>query len=136
MSVASSYAASPIKPRHRRTRTEMDAIRHAILHVVNGGTGMTVRHLFYRLVSAGVVEKTEAEYDSTVARLAVEMRRTGDIPYGKIIDGSRLYSAPRTHDGIEDALADTASTYRRSYWRNADRDLEVWCEKRRDPRPD
>ncbi len=90
---------------------------------------MTVRHLFYRLVSAGVVEKTEAEYDSTVARLAVELRRTGDIPFGKIIDGSRLYTVPTTYDGGRDALHDTAALYRRSYWRTADRNLEVWCEK-------
>ena len=107
----------------------MDGIRHAIFRIVTAGTGMTVRHLFYRLVAAGVVEKTEAEYDGTVARLTVELRRTGDIPYGKIIDGSRLYSMPRIYDGIEHALNDIASTYRRSYWREAPIDLEVWCEK-------
>lgn len=127
--VTASYTSSGIKPRARRSKAEMDTIRHAILRIANGGAGMTVRHLFYRLVSAGVVEKTEAEYDGTVARLAVELRRSGDIPFGKIIDGSRLYTAPTTYDGIQDALDDTASIYRRSYWRTADRQLEVWCEK-------
>jgi hypothetical protein len=107
----------------------MDTIRQAILTIANGGNGMTVRHLFYRLVSAGVVEKTEAEYDGTVARLAVELRRSGDIPFGQIIDGSRLYTVPTTYNGIKDAIRDTASSYRRSYWRTADRQLEVWCEK-------
>lgn len=107
----------------------MDAIRDALLRIVNAGEGMTVRHLFYKMVGAGVVEKTEAEYDNTVARLAVELRRSGDIPFGKIIDGSRLYTVPTTYTGIRAALQDTAATYRRSYWRDADRDLEVWCEK-------
>jgi hypothetical protein len=115
--------------RRRRTKAEMDTIRQAILTIANGGSGMTVRHLFYRLVTAGVVEKTEAEYDGTVARLAVELRRSGDIPYGQIIDGSRLYTTPTTYNGIKDAIRDTASSYRRSYWRTADRQLEVWCEK-------
>jgi hypothetical protein len=32
-------------------------------------------------------------------------------------------------DWLWDALTDTASFYRRSYWRTADRQLEVWCEK-------
>ncbi len=123
-----SYPASPMK-RLRRTRAEMDVIRDALLRIVNAGSGMTVRHLFYRLVSAGVVEKTEAEYDNTVARLAVELRRSGDIPFGKIIDGSRLYTAPMTYNGVSEALHDTAHLYRRSYWREADRDLECWCEK-------
>ena len=107
----------------------MDVIREAIIDIAVAGSGMTVRHLFYRLVSAGVVEKTEAEYDGTVARLAVELRRSGDIPYGKIVDGSRLYTVPTTYDSIKDAIDDTAALYRRSYWRTADRQLEVWCEK-------
>jgi hypothetical protein len=107
----------------------MDIIRHAIIDITTNGDGMTVRHLFYRLVTAGIIEKTEAEYDGTVARLAVELRRSGDIPFGKIIDGSRLYTVPTTYVGIKDAIRDTASAYRRSYWRTADRQLEVWCEK-------
>jgi hypothetical protein len=126
----STYTSSGIKAaRHRRTRAEMDVIRHAIIEITNDGDGMTVRHLFYRLVSAGIVEKTETEYDGTVARLAVELRRSGEIPYGKIIDGSRLYTAPTTYTGIRAALQDTAAMYRRRYWRSADRQLEVWCEK-------
>ena len=104
-------------------------IRRALMNIANGGNGMTTRHLFYRAVAAGIVDKTEAEYDGTVARLAVDLRRSGDIPFGKIVEGSRLYTAPNTYDGMKDALTDTASFYRRSYWRTADRQLEVWCEK-------
>ena len=129
MSGIGSYTSSGIKLRTRRSKAEMDIIRHAILRIVNDGSGMTVRHWFYKLVSENIVEKTEAEYDGTVARLAVELGRSGDILYGKIVDGSRLYSMPETYAGIKDALADTAAIYRRSYWREADRDLEVWCEK-------
>lgn len=128
----SSYTPRGIRPdrRRRRTKAEMDTIRQAILTIANGGSGMTVRHLFYRLVSTGVVEKTEAEYEGTVARLAVELRRSGDIAFGQIIDGSRLYTVPTTYNGIKDAIRDTASYYRRSYyWRTADLQLEVWCEK-------
>lgn len=126
----SAYTSSGIKPlRRRRTRAEMDAIRDVIIKITRSGQGMTVRHLFYRLVARGVIEKTESEYDGTVCRLAVELRRSGDIPYGRIIDGSRLYTAPTTYDSVKDAISDTAASYRRSYWRTADRQLEVWCEK-------
>lgn len=123
-------SSSSIKPRRpRRTSAQMSAIRQAILTTATSGTGMTIRHLFYKLVSASVVEKTEAEYEGTVARLAVELRRSGDIPYGKIVDGSRHYTEPATYDGIKAAVSDAASSYRRSYWHTADRQLEVWCEK-------
>jgi hypothetical protein len=97
--------------------------------IANGGNGMTTRHLFYRAVAAGIVDKSEAEYDGTVARLAVELRRSGDIPFGKIIDGFAPIYRARHLCGIKDALSDTASFYRRSYWRTADHQLEVWCEK-------
>lgn len=75
------------------------------------------------------MRRTETEYTKTVSRLAKELRRSGDIPFGKIIDGSRLYTAPTCYDSVEDALNDCATSYRRSYWRTADRMLEVWCEK-------
>src|SRR5690242_5076827 len=48
--------------RERRTKHEMDVIREAILDIANGGDGMTLRHLFYRLVKDAVIEKTEKAY--------------------------------------------------------------------------
>jgi hypothetical protein len=123
------YVSSSIKPaRRRRTKAAMGAIREAIIDIVARGSGMTVRHLFYRLVSADVIEKTEKQYD-VVVRLAKELRRSGDIPFGDIVDGSRLYTVPTCYDGIRAAITDTASYYRRSYWRSAPVDVEVWCEK-------
>jgi hypothetical protein len=116
-------------PRQRRTKAAMESIREAILDIANGGNGMTTRHLFYRLVAAGVIEKTEAEYNRTVSRLTVDLRRSGDIPFGKIVDGSRQYTCPATYENVQDALNDTAASYQRSYWRTAPVDLEVWCEK-------
>ena len=115
-----TYTSSPTR-RKRRTAPEMAVIRNAMLQIVNDGSAMTIRHLFYRMVSAGVIEKTEGEYDQTVVRLALDLRRSGQIPFGKIIDGSRLYTMPTTYDGVKDALRDTAATYRRSYWSTADR---------------
>ena len=63
---AAVYTTSPIKPRRsRRTGAEIDVIRQALMAIANGGNGMTTRHLFYRAVAAGIVDKSEAEYDGT-----------------------------------------------------------------------
>jgi hypothetical protein len=35
---------------------------------------MTVRQVFYQMVSRGLIEKTEREYEGTVVRLLAEMR--------------------------------------------------------------
>jgi hypothetical protein len=36
---------------------------------------------------------------------------------------------PRSYDSIEDALAETARTYRRNLWRDNDDYVEIWVEK-------
>jgi hypothetical protein len=64
-----------------------------------------------------------------VIRLSLQLRRSGEIPSGKIVDGTRLYRVPRAFGSVEEALRDTARLYRRDYWRHADELVEVWCEK-------
>jgi hypothetical protein len=52
----------------------MDELRLGLWDIVHRGRPMTVRQVFYRAVSAGLIEKTEAEYNGTVGRLLIEMR--------------------------------------------------------------
>jgi hypothetical protein len=80
MSTDQAYRSRPIK-RQRRTRAGMDAIRQAICDALSKDHPMTVRQLFYRLVSGGVIEKTEAEYKGTIVRLTGEMRLAGEIEW-------------------------------------------------------
>jgi hypothetical protein len=54
-----SYPACSIK-RVRRGAAEIQVIRRSILEVLNSGFPMTLRQLFYKLVSQGVIAKTEA----------------------------------------------------------------------------
>ena len=82
----------------------MDGIRGAILEVLSGYHPMTVRQVFYQLVSRGAVAKTEQEYKGTVVRLLTEMRWARDIPFGWIADNTRWMRKPRTYSSVEDAL--------------------------------
>jgi hypothetical protein len=107
----------------------MEGIRETILEVVRRDRPMTVRQLFYRLVSLGTIAKTEAEYKGTVCRLTVEMRRAREIPFGWITDNTRWMRKPRTHSSLEEALKQTAGTYRRAVWDYQDAYVEVWLEK-------
>lgn len=124
------HALSPMPhKRHRRSKAEVDDLKNAILRIVMGEESLTVRHLFYRMVGEGLIEKTEDEYKNVVIRLALQLRRSGDIPFGKIVDGTRLYRQPRSYGSVEEALRETARLYRRDYWRDAEQLVEVWCEK-------
>jgi hypothetical protein len=123
-----TYRPSPIK-RSRRTRAEIDVIRDAIYSVLAEDYPMTVRQVFYRLVSRGSIAKTEAEYKQTVCRLLTEMRRDGSIPWGWITDFTRTMRKPRTFSGLEHAVQATAEHYRRALWYDLDIRVEVWLEK-------
>jgi hypothetical protein len=118
---------SPIKA--RRTENQVEDIRAAIYWLLQDDNPMTVRQVFYRLVSMGAVGKTEAEYKGTVCRLLVEMRRGGLIPFGWIADNTRWQRKPTTFNSLEDALTRTAQTYRRAVWEEQDAYVEVWLEK-------
>jgi hypothetical protein len=107
----------------------MAAIREAILRVLAQDNPMTVRQVFYRLVSSGVIQKTEGEYKATVVRLLTAMRREGDIPFGWIADNTRWMRKPRTWSGLQEALRRTAELYRRSVWDSQGDCVEVWLEK-------
>lgn len=96
----------------------MQGIRSAIYQVVEQYRPMTVRQVFYQLVSRGVIDKTEAEYKITVCRLLVEMRRDGILPYDWIADNTRWMRKPNTYDSMHDMLHTCQSTYRRALWKS------------------
>jgi hypothetical protein len=126
---ASVYGTSQLNgQRHRRTRAELDEIDDAIYDIAEEERPITVRGLFYRVMSAGLVPKTEQGY-GVVQRQALKMRRSDDLPYGWITDGSRLRLKPRTFTSAQAALENTARMYRRDLWINQGLHVEVWCEK-------
>jgi hypothetical protein len=121
------YAASQIK-RNRATKIEVVRRRNALLAIVETMHPMTVRQVFYQASVQGLVEKTEGGYHKVQTDLVV-LRRSGALPYGWIADSTRLQRKPRTFNGIEDALRDTAEFYRKSLWADANAQVEVWLEK-------
>ncbi len=113
----------------RRSRSEIGAIKVAIYNLLWEDRPMTVRQVFYRLVSAGVIGKTEGEYKSTVVRLLGEMRRNHEIRFDWIADNTRWQRKPLTFSSLESMLKHSAQAYRRSVWDNQDAYVEVWLEK-------
>ena len=123
-----SYRARSIK-RVRRTAGEIETIRSAMLDLLQDDHPMTVRQVFYQMVSRGVIPKTEVQYKQTVCRLLTQLRREGLLPYDWIADNTRLQRKPRSFQDLNDALEFTARTYRRALWEEQGVYVEVWCEK-------
>jgi len=127
MSAQHFYKASHIK-RVRSSAAEIQIWRQALHAIVATMRPMTVRQVFYQATVRGIVEKTEAGYAKVQTDLVV-MRKAGDLPYGWLADNTRWQRRPRTYDGIEDALEETARLYRKSLWNDADSYVEIWLEK-------
>jgi hypothetical protein len=108
----------------------MSAIRAALYTILARDHPQTIRGAFYQATVAGVIPKTDenAGYP-TVQRLLVEMRRSGEVPYEWIADSTRWMRKPRTWSSAEEALQNTASTYRRALWEGQEACVEVWVEK-------
>lgn len=113
----------------RRSRADIRRIKDAIYETLEKRHPQTVRQLFYQLVSKGIVPKTEAAYQRIVCRLCGDMREQGDLPWEWLTDSTRWMRKPRSYSSLAEAVALTATTYRRALWDDQDAYVEIWCEK-------
>jgi len=127
MTATTVYGPSTVK-RHRRTTSELAAVDNAIVTAVETDWPVSLRGVYYRVVSAGAVDKTEAAY-RTVGRRLLKLRRDGRVGYDRITDGTRWVIHPRRYDDLEDALRTTAALYRRRLWNDQDVAVHFFTEK-------
>ncbi|SEE08998.1 hypothetical protein SAMN05519104_5178 [Rhizobiales bacterium GAS188] len=121
------YQASHIK-RHRSTKAEVEQRRNALYRIVVDMRPMTVRQVFYQATVRDIVEKNDAGYDKVQTDLKW-LRRAEVMPYDWLTDHTRYQRKPRTFNGIQQALEDTARLYRKALWADVDAYVEIWIEK-------
>ncbi|MCP4592833.1 MAG: hypothetical protein GY842_19025 [bacterium] len=107
----------------------MDHLKDAMVDILEDSQPMTVRQIYYQMVSRGAIDKTEAAYKGIVCRLLGVMRREGRIPYDFIVDATRWQRKPETYTGLRHLLRDAQRTYRRALWNDQDVYVELWLEK-------
>jgi hypothetical protein len=128
MKATTLYPASSIK-RKRRTKVELESLKQSMLDIIAENYPMTVRQLFYQMVSRQLIPKTEKEYDNTVGRLATQMRRSGELPYSWLADNTRWMRKPQSHNSLEGFLNEQQTLYRRDLWQDQNAYVEIWLEK-------
>lgn len=117
---------SPKKARKPQARTK--PLWDAITTVAAEYERMSVRQLFYQLVSRRAVDKTEAAY-KRVCDVSAQMRLAGALDYRKIVDGHRSRRVGWQFDSMSEALENTHELYKRNYWLDQPTYVEIWCEK-------
>lgn len=124
-----SYRTRPIGRRRRRTESNLAELLAGVRDILEAqDEQITIRHLFYRAVSAGLIEKTDRAYKN-LTHLLGRWRRDKLIAWNAFVDSTRWYYRQPTHDNIEAALANTVTAYRRNLWQTQGAYVEVWAEK-------
>lgn len=109
----------------RAKTTEIIEIAKAILTEYHP---MTVRQVYYQLVSRQVIENNRGQYQA-VSNALVAARRAGEIPWSWIEDRLRLPRTVAMWDGLSDFAETCRRAYRRNVWPTQPTYVEVWLEK-------
>lgn len=127
--MAATGVYRPRSVKKRRTRQELNEILQASQRIISGENGrVTIRHLYYRLVSEGLLEKTEREYKNLGDHL-MKWRRSGEIPWSAFADNTRWYRGDVGFSNVDAALISTRDAYRRNLWATQRVFVEIWTEK-------
>lgn len=90
---------------------------------------ITLRGLFYRVVSTGFLPSTDDEHYKRVGRLVTRLRRNGLIPYSWIVDSMRSTDKPSSWSGLEDFAETVRDAYRKDFWEHMPCYVHVFTEK-------
>jgi len=98
---------------------------------------LTVRQIYYRLVSAGIIKNSRSAYNS-LDRVLTKARLNGIIPFDVIVDHTREFLAGDVEEYETpesfmkwrlEALKNSDVAYEMPYWLNQPEYVEVWVEK-------
>lgn len=110
--------------KHAKTLRLIDAA----CEVLTAHHPMTVRQVYYQLVSGQVIKNTLSQYKA-VSNALVDARKEGVIPWEWIEDRLRRPRFVSMWAGLADFAETARRAYRRNVWAEQPAYLEVWLEK-------
>ncbi len=125
------YRPRPIasQTRRRRSPDELAELLRVVQDLLDQQTGrISIRHLFYLVVSAGAIEKTDRGYQNLKQQLT-NWRRAGVIDWDAFSDSTRWYYGRPGHASAEEFLRESIRTYRFNLWATRPVHVEIWAEK-------
>ena len=110
--------------KHAKTLAMLDVAQE----VLRETHPMTVRQVYYQLVSRQVIKNNRSQY-SAVSNLLRDARKDGVIPWEWIEDRTRRPRPVQMWDDLADFIETVRRAYRRDVWPAQPGYLEVWLEK-------
>jgi hypothetical protein len=103
-------------------------IRKTVDHYASQGMNVTVRQIYYKAVTEGLLPSGDGSYDRIQSALN-KGRLAGLIPWHMVVDRGRSLRGLRTELDPHSALTRLRSGYRRDLWADQPYHPEVWVEK-------
>ena len=101
----------------------------AIVGILEEIQPASVRAVCYRLFVAGHIANMSKGQTDRVSRVLVAAREAGLVPWEWVVDENRSAERASTWDNPEQILRATVRQYRKDYWQDQPRVVEVWSEK-------
>lgn len=118
--ITKSFRAASLK--------RIDQVNEIIADYQRQGYSLTLRQLYYQLVSRDLIPNDQKEY-SKLSTLIVDARRSGLIDWDTIEDRTRYLREYRALSGINEAIRQAAYQYSIDLWEGQPCYVEVWAEK-------
>ena len=96
-------------------------------YVLDGYT-LTLRQLYYQLVSRDVIPNNDKEY-AKISNILKNGRMAGIVDWSSIEDRVRVPKIPYWVNNVKEAIQDTISQYRINRMKGQGRKIEIWVEK-------
>jgi hypothetical protein len=108
-----------------------DTMRLAIAagRILSAEQPMTLRGLFYRVVSAGHLPSTDVKHYRQLGRVLTILRERRLVPFHWIVDGVRGTDKPSSWSGLADFAETVRDAYRKDFWASLPEYVHVFCEK-------
>lgn len=120
-----AYVPKKFNPRSREL---LERICEILDEYESKGYAMSLRQLYYQLVTRGHIPNEQAEYQR-VGNLVNDGRLAGYVSWTSLEDRNRGLRGHRYHDGPGQAIAAAAREYKIDLWADQRFRPEVWVEK-------
>lgn len=90
---------------------------------------ITLRGLFYRVVSAGWLPSTDKKHYDRLGRIMTRLREAGVVPFSWIVDNLRSSIKPSSWSGLNDFANTVGRAYRKDFWARLPEYVHIFVEK-------
>lgn len=106
----------------------IDACNNIITNYMGQGLRLTLRQLYYQLVTQNTIKNEERAYKA-LSGLVSDGRLAGLIDWDAIEDRIRIPSIPAEWNDLADLVDSALDSYRLPRWEGQDNYIELWVEK-------